>query len=601
MDKQYCPMCGRPNQSDAEECEFCHARLIPLGNLGKDFTEELGSPSNEQEDTEREPEVPEWLSDLRKHNAKLPEENENPEISAGKEELPEWLNFINQRTTSNPPAESAVPLNESFEVEVSPEQQVESTVQPPKNIKTHEDKASPKIPLQEERQTGTDLPEWLQNMAGKEWDEERGGAEYFGSVIPPFINIDESLIESELQEAGTKEEALPPNLPDQSKEESGGIDFGISEDVSASSESLKTQPESSSLKEEKKIEVAGPLAGFSDILPVEPFVAEGKESINVLANLLISEKQKQQAELFEKLITEERTPKTSKSKPLERSNPFLRILIFLGLLTAAILGLFYHPFPNKPTEMDVGVLDARQTISNVSERSPVLVIVDYEAGDFAEMQSIGFGLIDQLMVNGAYLVLLSTDPLGPLQADRLIRQTNQIGEHQYQEEVNWVNLGYLSGATTGIQKFIQSPQSTIPLFLNGQDIWSKKELQNIHRVSDFSLVVLLTENASNARNWIEQLNGKIPSKKIVFLVSAQIEPVVQPYYAAVNPQMRGLVAGINGGAFYETQAGRNGLALEYWNGYSWIVTLSIVLILIGALVNLLWNYKSSGSGKGEGI
>lgn len=600
METRFCPMCGRSNQPDAEECEFCHARLIPLGEFEK-------GPENESIfvdlplEQEPQPEVPEWLKDLRDLKLDETEGEVDEGIIEPVEDLPEWLKSGDDQEGSQSSKGSEILFSESLKKEsiIGPEVKPVGSVAitPAGNTENQRPNSS----SDEDKLPEADLPDWLKAMPGQEWEGESDKEEdFFGGVVPPFVDFDESLLniglsDSRIEPEETAEERLTlsaHSAAGEAEEELGGK---IPEDLEDILEKSK-HPET----EEKRIEVAGPLAGLEDILPVEPFIAEEKKGIEILSTLLVSEKQRKHAELFEQLIADEGKPKPIKSAAAERSSPGLRIFIFLIILAASLFGMLFNPFPGKPTAMNVGVFDAMQALAKVSPRSPVLLIVDYEAGDFAEMQTVGFGLIDQLMVKGAYLVLLSTNPLGALQGDRLIRQINLYGDHEYKEQTNWVNLGYLPGSAAGIQQFIQSPRNTLPVTTNSQNIWAGDEMKNVQKIGDFALVVVMTENASHARTWIEQLNGNIAQNQMVFLVSSQIEPIVEPYYATISPQIGGLVAGINGGAIYETQAGRNGLALMYWEAYGLIVSSSVVLILFGVLVNTFGKFRQSNSKKTEG-
>ncbi len=601
MEMKICPFCGQPNQPNAEECEFCHARLIPLGE-GSEKTEGDTLSTEMPIGEEPQPEVPEWLKDLREMKLDETEEGEGQDVIEEADDIPEWLKWVDTQTDSQPSTDSKAFSTEDLEGEnaVRPEEEpLESEpIQP--TTKANTEVKSTSAVADQNLETG--LPDWLREMPGLEWEGEleKEEANYFGGVVPPFVEIDENLLDIGLSSLETKKEEVVQEPPSEDKQ------FEPSTIKSEITPMIPAEPETTSAPLEampaggKRIEVAGPLAGLTDILPVEPFIAEEKKEVDFVANLLITEKQKKQAELFQQLIEEEGISKTIKKDRAEKSSPWLRIIIFLFLLAASIYGLLFNPFPGKPATVNVGVFDAMQALSRVSPRSPVLLIIDYEAGDFAEMQSVGFGLIDQLMVKGAYLVLISTNPLGVLQGERLIQQVNTVGDHQYQSQTDWVNLGYLPGSTAGIQQFIQSPRNTLPGSTYGQNIWESNELKNIRQIGDFSLIVVITENASQSRTWIEQLNGKIPANQIVYLVSAQVEPVIQAYYAAPSPQIGGLVAGINGGATYEAQAGRNGFAIMFWDAYGLVVSVSIIAILLGVLINTFGKLRQSSSEKREG-
>lgn len=63
-----CPMCGKPNPAELEECQFCQARLRPLiVSPPPDEFEPVEPPESPlpEETPEIEAELPDWLSKLR--------------------------------------------------------------------------------------------------------------------------------------------------------------------------------------------------------------------------------------------------------------------------------------------------------------------------------------------------------------------------------------------------------------------------------------------------------------------------------------------------------------------------------------------------------
>jgi len=89
MDDIICPQCGRPNLGEAKKCWYCQTELVHTKKpiAGKEGIEPDGGSSTaeqtEQEQImpEKEEDIPEWLSRIRK---KIENERE-PE-----EELPYW-------------------------------------------------------------------------------------------------------------------------------------------------------------------------------------------------------------------------------------------------------------------------------------------------------------------------------------------------------------------------------------------------------------------------------------------------------------------------------------------------------------------------------
>jgi hypothetical protein len=70
------------------------------------------------------------------------------------------------------------------------------------------------------------------------------------------------------------------------------------------------------------------------------------------------------------------------------------------------------------------------------------------------------------------------------------------------------------------------------------------------------------------------------------LVSAQAEPLVRPYYESTPRQVQALVAGLPGGAAFESDSGYSGPARTAWDAFSLSLLVSVVIILVGAVAGL---------------
>ena len=102
------------------------------------------------------------------------------------------------------------------------------------------------------------------------------------------------------------------------------------------------------------------------------------------------------------------------------------------------------------------------------------------------------------------------------------------------------------------------------------------------------MAVVITENAETARNWIEQVGPSLSPAPMLAVLSAQAEPMVQPYYAGNPQQIRGMVVGMTGGASYEGLLNIHGLASKAWDSYSMTLTISAHILLIGGLISLIY-------------
>ena len=77
-----CPMCGKENPEELEECQFCQARLKPLIVSPPDESDNHSSRSSSNQPAPGGPALPDWLNALRQPEESTSEEEDN---------LPDWL------------------------------------------------------------------------------------------------------------------------------------------------------------------------------------------------------------------------------------------------------------------------------------------------------------------------------------------------------------------------------------------------------------------------------------------------------------------------------------------------------------------------------
>lgn len=134
----------------------------------------------------------------------------------------------------------------------------------------------------------------------------------------------------------------------------------------------------------------------------------------------------------------------------------------------------------------------------------------------------------------------------------------------------------------GLLGLATSPRSILPYSLNGYNVWAGAPLNSVSAVSDFSAVIVMTNDPDTARIWIEQVGTTLGSTPLLVVTSAQAEPLILPYFEASPSQVQGMIAGLAGGVAYARTVGniqQNGV----WDAYSMGVTISILIILIGSV------------------
>ncbi len=599
-------MCGSPNPPDQEVCQVCQARLKPLmpqaaeGPSGGMASESI-APTEPTSQTPEQGDAFQWLQEFRPRQggedwtSDLGEEEALP--SAEESNEVELFARLRQRAVpEEQPSSELTSLPEGwayeFQMEDEPttaerlsrlaaeETPAESAPTPPIAAPTEERKAEASEAFEEGA-----LPEWLSELAGE--------AALF--LTPSEAEIPPSM--PEVSQAEVREDT--PDGSSEGQPEAGGEGLPTGELPSWLEAMRPSEITPPSEEDYERVESAGPLAGLRGILAAEPEIAKPQKPPALPAFLRVSEKQRAHAEILKLLIEQEvEIQPLPRAKRLESRllRIFIAVLLLFVLLLPISLNSQLAPLPTDLSE----VLEISRLISTLPEQAVVLVAFDYEPGLSAEMDAVASAVLDHLMLRGAHLALLSTSPHGPILAERFI-QTIQA-THRYRSGQEYLNLGYIPGGIAGLSALVADPQRTMPFALQGVPAWgSTTPLRSVRRITDFSLVMVITDNPDGARAWIEQVQpalqaGNIP---LVMVLSAQAEPLVRPYYEATPRQVAGLVVGLRGGAAYARLTGRGGLPRMYWDAFSLGLLLAGLTLLLGGILQTLLHEQSLGKGREE--
>lgn len=341
--------------------------------------------------------------------------------------------------------------------------------------------------------------------------------------------------------------------------------------------------------EKEQTEGGGPLSGLKGVLPAEPDIVQATKPPVYSLNLKVTDLQQIHANMLAELIQAEGEVKALPPAPLFTSQGLFRILIGVALIAAILVSMVagvpqvIEPALNQEDFTSQEVFTASQLVAGMPSGVPVLVVVDYSPGFSGDVSMLLASIIDHLATKNETVALVSTVPTGPIQVESLIAQVK--ARPGLSQPVNYANLGFIPGGPAGILAFIQDPSGALP----GSE-WRTPALQNIHSLADFALLVVATENPETARTWIEQVHPTVPNIPIVMALSAQAEPLVRPYYNTTPQQIRGLLGGYSAALLYDTTLGRRTSAATLWAPFATGLTIAVLLMVIGLLVNLLLGF-----------
>ncbi len=334
------------------------------------------------------------------------------------------------------------------------------------------------------------------------------------------------------------------------------------------------------------VEVAGPLAGLQGVLSAEPVVAMPRTPIIGGVILDVTEREYARAEVLRRMIEDEERELPAKSKRIAHA-PITRwainLTMLLAILLPFILGIPCSPPPiREPNDMASLI----SLIDNLPIDRPTLLVFDYDPGYSGELEAVAGSPLNHLILRNMPIVTLSTQPEGPLLAGRLLEK---VGGDGLQNGVDYLHLGYLSGGSTAVQLFATAPrQATIRGFqlpdnLNGNknSPWNMDILKNITDISDFSMVIVITSGAGDARTWAEQAGPRMGTAPLVMILSAGVEPLVRPYYETADKQVDGILSGLPAAVAYDKRFQRVGEPQLLWNAFGSGILFSSLILIVG--------------------
>lgn len=296
--------------------------------------------------------------------------------------------------------------------------------------------------------------------------------------------------------------------------------------------------------------------------------------------LQVSDQERVRASIFNRLIDSEgiRAPVQIPSTP--PLSPALRILTIIIILGAVLLPqlLEINRKIFSPPDVTPGILQVFRLIGELPPGEAVLLAVEFEPGFSGEMNAIAVPILNQLFNKQALLAVISTLPTGPAQAEILMRLSEYNQPPFQSDTMSYANFGYLPGGQVGLQNLLQTPQS---IFLAGQELLSTADrikINQINSLSDFALIMVVTDRPEVARDWIEQIQPSRIGTPVLMVLSAQAGPVVHPYIEANPGQIQGMIVGLGDGLSYASLTDQFSIPVANWISFNLGLVAAIILV-----------------------
>jgi hypothetical protein len=522
MEEIICPHCGKPNSPSNKFCDYCLGQLKQSDEqISEAEHSEIGIGRDDLGEQAPEEYGPDWLKNLQDDHSVKGEEpiDLGDGLSTPSEMISDWMSGDEEESLTTEAGES--PPGEG------------SQVQPflPDDGFPEDD----------------GLPDWLDDALLDRSEQDGFEAD---SRVDPAIE-------------GSEQDALQKD-PDATKPSQGKLG---------------------------ELESAGPLAGLKGALSPEPGITRPRKPAAYTTKLRVTATQRAHVDLLASIVEDE-----GHTKPLPERKAISQRHVLRWVITIILLIAISWPIVTSSQQMPFPAYEevsaeVSRLVSQLNGNSPVLFVFDYEPGLTAEFDAATTPVMDHVISRGALLTLVSISPSGPILAERFMGLMQ--ASHEYKSGEQYVNLGYIPGGAAGLVSFFDNPQNTLPYTLDGVPAWETSTnmglppLTGINEITDYEMVVLLVDDPDTARTWIEQLSPRINEPDVltsfVLITSAQLEPIVLPYYDSSPPQVNGLVAGLRGGAVYAQINGNGDIARKYWDAFGMGTFTAALLILVGGL------------------
>ncbi len=631
MDEIICPQCAHSNPIDAVFCERCGALLPPARPATEPLPPTLrpGEEPVKKSTAELEPLLPAWMRESRQVQSELPptpkEEKPAPppppdplaslSASEPEEEIPEWLKELG--IVSEKPSPPSEELQFEWEEKEKTEEEEETLLpegdwlQHLGSISTESSAGSGSVTSRDvgaETETPSapslaseELPEWLQGLSETPASTgEEGIPDWLKSfaetpeapaeptpatpaIITPGGEEDNlgALLEMEIPDwlSGISAEATTAETPTEEAPALASAELPAWVQAMRPIEAILTGEEKGAEAQEEERE--GPLAGLRGVLPAVPTPLPYSRPRTYSIRLNLTPAQQTHVQLLEQLIAEEEQPRPRRAVTPPASPRLLRWLITALLLIALFVPLFFQTqLAAMPELVPQETWQFIQSFNSLPPSPKILFVLDYEIATSGEIEALTLPALQHLnSTTQANLAFLALNPLDVTMGWRLLDLL-----HSTQPQMPLpptLHLGYLPGGLSALPLFAATPAAAISEARRAE--WAQSPFQKINTLGDFDRVILVTDNAENARTWIEQTSPWHPH--LLIISSARSTPMLLPYVYA--GQVQGLIGNLNAAAAYEQVNGIPALGRAYRDAYGAGLLLALLIGLAGFLWGLI--------------
>lgn len=559
---QNCPKCGKENLAHMTHCVHCGAALEDLFH----FEGQVDIPADEQSEGASLP-LPFIFDELEvsvpDEKTEADAEDETPPATPPDGEEIDWLERVRQRARSEEDATGLLirDLNNRQDILDDKRDDAESQYKAwleEVRENTEREKARQARRLQSSPVDEQGVPEWLRRIrALNPRDGEEGG-----STDPEDEWTDEELEELRKRELGDDYVALEKEATEETADaqeteqlaEEDTQELEIEHNIPEDDDDLAVQPQppASTLSDNTGFVMVGdpkldPQEVFVTEEPKVEQPSEEAESVEktstprdaktreaekeaLLQDLVILRGQHEKVALLKALISDEGKPVINSAGPEKKEKDHSRL--FLGLIFIVVLLLSILFFPKTIGEQPqpaVSQVFFTHYLDGLKKSDEVLVVMSYYSASAPELEALAAPVLARIDEKGLVWHAITLRMDGLWQAENLYEKaglTNRTApEYVPGGQFAMLALAVKSDGVAGPG-------------------WQKPLTMENSNLTDFDLVLLITDSALSLRGWLEQVAPNAPFIKTLAIISEKEVASIQPFFD--NGQVLGYLNGKHG-------------------------------------------------------
>jgi len=211
-----------------------------------------------------------------------------------------------------------------------------------------------------------------------------------------------------------------------------------------------------------------------------------------------------------------------------------------------------------------------EAIDALKAGDTVMYCAGYSVAGAGDIESQAIAITRHLLEKGVKIVYFADVVEGPMVVEKTLMAVPEAVGKEY--GVDWINLGYLAGGENAISTAARGIREAYPLDFRANQTASLPILEGKNTAGDFDMFIFFS--TQNSDMFVRQIFPYgVP---IIGGLISTIVPQAEPYVNA--GQLKGILAGLRGGAEYETMMRKPGVGVASMDAQSMGHLLFIVFI-----------------------